>query len=222
METRENKPNGTEEKGAEVTAPKIVQILSVKDTREYEEIGDTWKPIPGSGIEHDCDRCGKFHEVHATVLLEDTSTAIVGTGCMGKDNLELSKRFKRADRAAKRLAALRAEFAAVLEAEAAYDKAKVEVNALPLPEITEETLPGKVGQRKGEPIPVLVMGDAEAWILPGCSRTRERKETLASLWRVNRMRERGFSTRPNTAEYLRREIGKVEKRLATIAQEVAG
>lgn len=214
--------NLTDTKGATMVAPKIVKILSVKDTREYEEIGDTWKPIPGSGTEHACDRCGKFHEVHATVLLEDASTAIVGTGCMGKDNLELSKRFQRADRAAKRLAALRAELASVLEAEAAYDKAKAEVNALPLPEITEDTLTGKIGEREGKPIPVLVMGDVEAWILPGCTRSREREETLASLWRVSRMRERGFSMRPNNAEYLRRDIAKVEKRLATIAQETAG
>lgn len=200
----------------------IKQILTVKDTREYEEIGDTWKPIPGTGVEHACDRCGKFHEVHATVLLEDDSTAIVGTGCMGKDNLELSKRFQRADRAAKRLSALRAELASVLEAMSAYDEAKAEVADLELPPITEETLPGKIGRRKGEQIPVLRMGDAEAWILPGCSRTQEREETLALIWRGNRMRERCFSTRPNSAEHLRREIAKVEKRLATITKEATG
>lgn len=197
----------------------IVKILAVKDTREYEEVGDKWKPIPGSGLEHDCDRCGKAHEVHATVLLEDGKTAIVGTGCMGKDDLELAKRFGRADRAAKRLAALRAELESVREAEVAWDKAKAEVNALTIPEITETTLPGKIGRNRGEPIQVLVMDDAQAWILPGCTRTREREETLEMIWRGNRMRERGQTFRPNKGEYLEREISKVEKRLQAISEE---
>ena len=59
------------------------KILSVVDTRQYEERGDRMVPIPGSGDARDCDRCGRAHEVHATVAYEGGRTAVVGTGCMG-------------------------------------------------------------------------------------------------------------------------------------------
>lgn len=47
----------------------IVRIVRVVDTREYTEEGDRWVPVPGSGIENECARCGRLYEVHATVEL---------------------------------------------------------------------------------------------------------------------------------------------------------
>jgi len=35
---------------------------------------------PGTGEPHNCDRCGRAHEVHATVELGDGLLAVVGTG----------------------------------------------------------------------------------------------------------------------------------------------
>jgi len=63
----------------------IIKILSVVDTREYEEgPDDKWYPIPGSGREHQCYRCGRLHEIHAEVLLDDEKIVVVGTGCMNR------------------------------------------------------------------------------------------------------------------------------------------
>ncbi len=50
---------------------KILKVVSVVDTREYEEQGDSFVPIPGSGNSNTCTRCGREHEIHWTVLLED-------------------------------------------------------------------------------------------------------------------------------------------------------
>jgi len=46
---------------------KIVRVLSVVDTRQYEELGDKFRAIPGSGQESTCSRCGRTHEIHAEV-----------------------------------------------------------------------------------------------------------------------------------------------------------
>jgi hypothetical protein len=48
---------------------KIIKVLSVVDTREYEEYTDgKFRAIPGSSIQHECSRYGKLHEIHAKVL----------------------------------------------------------------------------------------------------------------------------------------------------------
>lgn len=202
------------------TDDRIVKILGVVDTREYVEEGDRWIPLPGSGTEHECDRCGRFHEVHATVLLESGRTVIVGTGCMGRDNMELKRRFQRADRAAKRLAALIAELQKEEKGEADFARIKREVAALPVPSIIEGTIPKPIGNGRGEDIPTLEMGDVCVWILPGCTRTIEREETLRNQWTRKRMEERGASWGCTTrAGYLRRDIEQVENRIQKLADE---
>jgi len=73
--------------------PKILRIVRVHDTREYEEGPDgKWRPIPGSGVEHECARCGRLHEVHAEVETEGGGFSIVGTGCMGAVDLDVAAR----------------------------------------------------------------------------------------------------------------------------------
>lgn len=96
---------------------RITKIITVTDTREYEEQGDRFVPIPGSGQINVCARCGKDHEVHALVELEDESTAIVGTGCMRAETDEIKSRARRLTSAAKRLARLRAELAGLEQAQ---------------------------------------------------------------------------------------------------------
>ena len=83
---------------------RIVRIIKVVDTREYEEgPGDRFYPIPGSGKEHECARCGRLHEVHALVQLETGDEAIVGTGCAARESLDMAPLFRKADGLAKRL-----------------------------------------------------------------------------------------------------------------------
>src|SRR4051794_13288432 len=101
---------------------KIVRILNVVDTRQYEEgENDRFFPIPGSGQANDCFCCGRSHEVHATVLLEDNSQAVVGTGCASRSDTERAARYGSADSLAKRLASLNAEEARYDEKLAAWD-----------------------------------------------------------------------------------------------------
>src|SRR5688572_32930996 len=63
----------------------VLRIISIIDTREYEEIADgRFAPVPGSGTENECSFCRRLHEVHATVELTDGSTVVIGTGCAGR------------------------------------------------------------------------------------------------------------------------------------------
>jgi len=116
----------------------IIKIISVVDTRKYEEVGDQWKPIPGSGNSHICSRCGRSHEVHATVELSNGNTAIVGTGCMRGENAEVTSKVKSLTSASKSLAKLQAEAAKLQALDAEYERVKAEVETLPVPEIREE------------------------------------------------------------------------------------
>lgn len=168
----------------------IVRILSVVDTRQYEEQGDRWVPIPGSGNARECARCGREHEVHAEVLLGDGRTAVVGTGCAEKStmNSTMWSAVKSADRAAKRLAKLRAQLAGLQAKAAKWDTAWAEVMALPLPPVREEPpAPGAAEHDRGE----VIMGDASVPLRSWTDRD-EREKHLANDWRLKRMADRGF------------------------------
>ena len=163
----------------------IVKILSVVDTREYEEgPDDKWYPIPGSGREHQCYRCGRLHEIHAEVLLDDGKTVVVGTGCMKESSTELpmAKRALSILNSTRTLRRLENELAKVRESLSAWDTAWVEVSAYPLPEVEETTCFGKLALRMGDSVPVAVFrGDI-----------REQMDRLVFSWRQNRMKEIGF------------------------------
>lgn len=169
----------------------IVRILSVVDTRQYEEQGDRWVPIPGSGNARECTRCGREHEVHAEVLLGDGRTAVVGTGCAEKSTMDPAIRTAATsgDRAAKRLASLRAQLAGLTVKVAKWDAVWAEVMALPLPAMREEpAAPESKDHDQGE----LVMGDASIPLRTWTARA-EREQCLVSSWRSKRMEERGFN-----------------------------
>lgn len=169
----------------------IVRILSVVDTRQYEEQGDRWVPIPGSGNARECTRCGREHEVHAEVLLGDGRTAVVGTGCAEKSTMDPAIRAAATsgERAAKKLAQLRAQLAGLQAKAAKWDAAWAEVERLPLPPIrVEPPTPGAKDHEQGE----LVMGDT-AIQLRAWSKREEREQCLTGSWRAKRMEERGFN-----------------------------
>lgn len=169
----------------------IVRILSVVDTRQYEEQDDRWVPIPGSGNARECARCGREHEVHAEVLLGDGRTAIVGTGCAEKSTMDPAIRAAATggDRAAKRLAQLRAQLAGLKAKAAKWDAAWAEVMTLPLPPMREEPpAPDVEDYNRG----ALIMGDASIPLRTFTERA-ERVQCLTSSWRAKRMEERGFN-----------------------------
>ena len=138
----------------------IIRIISIVDTREYEEQGDRWVPIPGSGDRSVCARCKREHEVHATVELADGSTVVVGTGCAARESVELAAEFKRGDSRAKKLAAQRAKVARMEALVAELNTMKAEVNALTPPAVTISDL----GDNRVE----LECGDAKIrrWFMP--------------------------------------------------------
>lgn len=106
---------------------KIVRVVSVRDTRAFEDTDFGMRPIPGSGDARSCDRCGRVHEVHAVVELANGARQTVGTGCMKADDAEIARalaagarsattRAKNRSRARRLIAGLRAMDAATLAA----------------------------------------------------------------------------------------------------------
>ncbi len=162
----------------------IVRVLSVVDTREYEEQGDKWIPIPGSGQESFCARCGRPHEILATVELSDGSTAVVGTSCAKDESIEVQRELKRGAANAKKLTALHHQVEAGKLAKAECDRIQREVDALPIPPISKSTRFGR---------PALQMGDAYV-VASDTDPASMRKyvEQLVYWWRQDEKRKRGF------------------------------
>ena len=89
----------------------IARLVAVTDTRDMIEDGDRFVPIPGTGDARPCDRCGRTHEVHATVELSDGTTATVGTGCAAHAGWIAPTTARSLPAAAKAVAALTAQLA---------------------------------------------------------------------------------------------------------------
>jgi hypothetical protein len=193
---------------------KIVKVLDVVDTRDYEEVADgVFKPVAGSGTESDCARCARIHLVHAHVLLSDGTSTVVGTGCMGKESMELGAVVRKATAAVKRLGKLRAELAAEEAKAAEYARVKAEVEALPLPEITH----GTVTLQDGRTIPAVYMGDAKLWLPGNQPFDAQEDRTLATSWRRKREQERGMRWEHTHASHragvVREKIEKLERKI---------
>jgi len=200
---------------APTVTSKIVRIILVRDTREYEEGPDgKFRPIPGSGSEHECARCGAIHEVHAEVELLDGSRQVVGTGCAARESMGVATKIRTAEAKAKRLARLRAELASLRIKIASQAAIIVEVEALPLPEIEE----GKKQLNSGKVVPVLCMGNAEVRLqhVRGPADLAERRETLVSHWRDRRLMERGYGSR--AVRLLREGLKRVEMAITKLGE----
>jgi len=201
---------------------KIVKVLSVVDTREYEEgPDDKFHPIPGSGAEHECARCGRLHEVHAEVLLDDGTTRTVGTTCAGAETTDIQSKLRTGAAAAKRLRVLEAERAKLLALAAEWDRVRAEVEALPLPEVTGRTGERAIGSR--ETFPIWTMGDAEVWDVGGWDNkapalTDERRDCLVERWRENRGADRGLTYAHRYARY---HLRYTEEALAKVRARIA-
>lgn len=110
----------------------------MQDTREFVEVDEKWVPIAGSGSMRPCDRCGRSHEIHAT--MEDSSGKIyvVGIGCAKQTSPELDAKLKAGQSAATTLAKNEAEVAALEEQLDLERRVKDEVDRLPFPGYAED------------------------------------------------------------------------------------
>ena len=153
----------------------IVEIVKIIDTREYVEDGDRWVAIPGSGIDATCARCGKAHEVHATVLLSDGTSEIVGTGCAKMscmDSGALARKITKADRKAKRLASMKAELCTLTRRLANRNCAVAAVAQMTIPK-AEVVKTGTATK--------MAMGSACVYVQPWAD-NNERRSTLERMW----------------------------------------
>lgn len=188
---------------------RIVKVLSVIDTREYEEMDDKWVPIAGSGMANVCERCGKLHEVHATVELEDGTEALMGTSCARAEFSEAArKQMGRKENAAKRINALTAEMTALKAARAEWDRVYAEVSGLPMPDIEFGTLTESEEYKGRNPVYTATMGDANVWFHDANGFTEERRNTLVGAWRNRRMHEMGFKTEPRWDKWVQVDFDK--------------
>jgi hypothetical protein len=183
---------------------KIVKVVSVIDTREYEEQGDSFVPIPGSGNPNVCGRCTREHEIHWTVLLEGGQEAVVGGSCAKSGSLD-RKLVSSAERFASREKKLSKELATYESRLSELERVIAEVAALPKPPFVmgEKTL------SSGEKIPVLSMDDGgEVWCqIEG--RTPERERLATQGWESKRIGER---TQVKENVYQLRELVKITKK----------
>jgi len=154
----------------------IVRVLEVVDTRQWEEgPDDTWYPVAGSGEAHSCCRCGRTHEIHVTVELNNGETCTVGTGCMKADEVDVS-RATLANRA-KRVAQLSA-MVTKLAADAAHEASVyASIDAMTPPAVSYD---GKN----------MTCGDGWA---RASEDTAERRQCAIDSWRFNRRRDAGVS-----------------------------
>lgn len=204
----------------------IVGIVSIVDTRQYEERGDRWVPIPGSGEISQCDRCGRDHEVHATVELADGGCAVVGTGCMNGASLELEKAVKSGTSTAKTLARNRAILARELEKIEAARAIIAEVDALEVPAVTFTTQQNRTVGRNhpdGEWTETRIAHCAEhtAPRYNDWQTDEELAEFARGAWRLAQLRARGLNrslySLESDAEATRTLIARAERKLEKLA-----
>lgn len=192
----------------------IVKVLRVVDTRQYEEgPDDRWIPIPGSGDENRCFRCGRSHEVHAHVKLSDDREVIVGTACSKQESTEVQAAIKSAASAAKRLNALRAKHAANTATIAKIKEVNAAVDAMPIPALTEGQELRAVGVDAGKPFKVLICGDTKIPCFSG-EITNERRECVIDCWKRARAAELGCPNYPWGAGDTARRLAKLERQIA--------
>lgn len=178
-------------------AATIVRIVKIEDTREYEEQGDRWVPIPGSGEARDCSRCGRSHEIHATVELVDGSTTVVGTGCAARESADLAPAFRSGESRAKRVKALRAELARALALVSERDTVVADVAAMQPPAV-DVSVDHDAGRYRG------VCGDA--FVFAFFRHEHDFHSRAVAAWRARRVAERGINYRHDIAAISVRDL----------------
>lgn len=193
----------------------IVKVISVIDTREYEEQGDSFVPIPGSGNPNVCSRCGREHEIHWTVQLEDGQNAIVGGSCAKSSSLD-AKVVQSAERQASNLKRLSRELSTYEGRLAELERVIAEVAALPRPPFIE----GELELSDGRKIPTIRAGDGEVvWCQFSTTQDPERQRCALRSWESKRIGER---TKIQDSIYgLKDLISYTTKRLKTVRTKLS-
>ena len=114
------------------------QIISIKDTREFIEQDDRFVPVAGSGDMRPCDRCGRVHEIHATVRTASGEHYVVGIGCALVGHPELDAPLKAGKSAATTYAKNKADVERKRAFAARVAQEWTAVKALPMPPHSEE------------------------------------------------------------------------------------
>ena len=191
-----------------------MKILSVEDTRAYGAGTDgRFHPIPGSGRERMCDRCGRTHEIHVTVF-DGNRTAVVGLGCAMQDEMLTANACHCLGSTAKTLARLEAERLNRQTKLATQHTAWAAILAMPLPPVTFVRAAG--------------YAPGDTWALMGYARvlcnardgfTKERQACLLSNWRNCRLREQTGET---VHEDLAEKVAALTAKLARTRTRLAG
>jgi hypothetical protein len=195
---------------------RIARIIEIRDTRDFDYEVDAHgeevlKPVPGTGDPHDCDRCGRAHEVHATVELDDGSLAMVGSACANAGDGVSPEAFRSGAALATRIAKLRREVSGLDTKLAGWRAAEAEVDAMQAPELTTKSVRRKDG---GETL-LLTCGDGgDAWCRNGV--TDERRQCAIGAWRRMRLAELGFSHPVHDDGNLRRRLARAEEKMSRL------
>ena len=203
----------------------IREVVSIEDTRDVIEKDDRFIPVPGTGITLSCEACGRDHEVHATVIFDDGSSAVVGTGCMLKQEFESHdiKHLRSKVNAAKRLPKLKAEQLKIVKA---YENNAVldewaENTSIRDAGCTDEmiiTYHDKLWAR--ENCTKLVLGDAmivvDGDISSDVFKGIDAVQQLTERWFELRKRERGWINPHTLFDLLARNTAKIRKATETL------
>lgn len=194
---------------------RIARVLQVEDTRQWEERSDDrWYPIPGSGSENHCERCGRRHEVWVHVELTDGSRRIFGTGCAGKMDPVGTSRFARVETALERLRELYAKMRRLLAEAEEYERVAIDVAALQPPPCERVRQPRRYG---GGDEDVLRCGDGwvridGGWVSP--------RDEAAAIWDWRRLRHAERTRVTNhparKIDEVSRDVAKTERRLVEL------
>lgn len=156
-------------------------VESVVDTREWVEgADDKWHPIPGSGSGRSCDRCGRTHEIHATVTDSTGAAFTVGVGCSGSDTATA----RRISAAATAAARDQARAVRALHAGEQVDQILTDVAALPF----DPAGCVRVEAESGKGFAWLHFDDAQV-LVHSWADIEERTRVLEGVWRGLRAAE---------------------------------
>ena len=162
---------------------RIVELVSIKDTRQWVEDGERWVAIPGSGEIAQCARCGRDHEIHATVRLSGGALAVVGVSCAKATAVE--KDVKSGSSSAKTVARLECEIAHDRGLLIRIGKVWETVEDLPMP----DAIWGKGKTFRGVEVDAVRVGDAEAIRRSSLCDDEHLCDSAAGRWRENRRAE---------------------------------
>lgn len=194
------------------------RILKVTDTRALVEEGERFVRVPGTGATRQCERCGRDHEVHVTVLGDDNLEYVVGIACAHATG-PLAAQLQSVVSATRTVDRLRAELAQATERYATYRAAVAAVDALAPPEVVSEPYDGFGGwiwhatnepryHAYGRP-PTSYANSREAE-----AGGAERRLCVLDQWRRAELQARGFAREPESPD--RARLIRAERRLAAL------